>query len=176
MRSVWIVGLAFFVWVTADPAEESITCDVGGDCSQEKSTFDLFGDLVSSHHPDCVDQNERDCPMKALLNACVKESGIVLEECPFSCGLCNNYNVEKNHVKTCYGELQNVNHNEQVLNVIRNTQHYMTRQVFVNETFANIRSSVSKCFVRRTDSQKHTQYPCSLNIGPFSRRFCTVQK
>ncbi len=124
-------------------------CDVDGDCSSTEhhpslpSFFDRWSDFVSTDHPNCVDKNERDCPMKALLNACVKSPDVMLEECPFSCGLCNNYHVEKSQVKTCYGDLQNVNNNNQgVLEVVRKTQHYMIHQVFVNDTYAKIRSSV----------------------------------
>lgn len=110
-------------------------------------TFQIeLGDLVSSHHPECADKNERDCPMKAILNACVKSPEIMLEECPLSCGLCNNYDPEKSQVKTCYGVVQNVDNNEQILEVIRKSQHYMTRQVFVNETYTRIRSDVSFFF------------------------------
>lgn len=174
MRNVLLtlVGPAFLLWVTADPTgEEESSCDVGGDCSYEEpsspyspSSFDLFGDLVSSHHPDCVDKNERDCPMKALLNACVKHPDRMLDECPLSCGLCNNYDAETSQVRTCYGELQNVNHNEQILHVIRNTQQYMTRQVFFNETFANIRSSVS-IFIQK----KHNNSSLNPNANSMNR-------
>lgn len=182
MRNVLstIVGLAFLLWVTADTSEESTACDVGGDCSWESSppSLHLFGDLVSSHHPDCFDKNERDCPMKALLNACAKNPDTMLDECPFSCGLCNNHNLEKGQVKTCYGELQNVNNNEHILNVIRESQRYMTRQVFVNETYANIRSSVS-FLGRRREGKKPTGLEISSMkcvLFPFFFFVSTVQE
>lgn len=125
--------------------EESTACDAGADCQAWRPALPLssWGDMVSNHHPDCADTNKRDCPMKALLNACVKNPETMLTECPFSCGLCNN--LEKGHVKTCYGVLQNVeDNNESILNVIRKSQHYITRQVFVDDMYANIRSNVCK--------------------------------
>ncbi len=81
----------------------------------------------------------------------------MLEECPFSCGLCNNYDAETSQVKTCYGDLQKVNNNPGVLQVIRQTQHYMMHQVFVNETYAKIRSSVrpkGRCRQRNFESHQ----------------------
>ncbi|GAX28852.1 hypothetical protein FisN_20Lh149 [Fistulifera solaris] len=148
MRSILtsLVRFSLLWWVFGDISEkESIICEVEEECSSTEhpslpSFLDRWGDFVSTDHPHCVDKNERDCPMKALLNACVKSPDVMLEECPFSCGLCSNYDTEKSQVKTCYGDLQNVN-NQGVLEVIRKTQQYMIHQVFVNETYAKIRSS-----------------------------------
>jgi hypothetical protein len=95
--------------------------------------------LVSWGDNECADQDADECTMRAFLGDCAKRPNVFLEKCPFSCALCNNHQDRK--VRICYGKDQTANEKE-TLEIIRETQNYMIRQVFVEEKFKSVRNIV----------------------------------
>jgi hypothetical protein len=127
----------------AEPAMEGI---IAAPPRENRGTEEAPRKLVSWGDTDCVDQDERDCEMRAFRGDCAKNPSVVLKKCPSSCALCNNH--KGNKVRTCYGDPQTANEAE-TLEVIKQMQEYMIHSVYVDD--AKYRSVRAECKNRNKD-------------------------
>jgi ShK domain-like len=95
----------------------------------------------SESSSECLDQHV-DCKFWSSLGECDKNPGYMLNSCAMSCQSCINELLINE--TTLYGERQLTNNNNpDTVYRFKRMHEYMIHTVFVNETFANVKSGVS---------------------------------
>jgi hypothetical protein len=123
--------------------------------------------LISWGDTDCVDEDERDCEMRAFRGDCAKNPSVVLQKCPYSCALCNNH--KGNKVRTCYGDQQIANEAE-TLKVIQQMQEYMIHSVYVDDKkYGSVRAEVGRSLFQHDVNAPSWLLIVSISIFPSVR-------